>query len=73
MVCAYAIAEAIHAEGQPAAGRYLQSLRAGASLPVLELVRLAGVDLASPQPIERFGDFFGRIVDEGEIAAGGQG
>src|SRR5947209_9666463 len=73
MICAHAVAEAIRDEGRPAAERYVESLRAGASLPVLELVRLAGVDLASPEPIERFGAFFGRMVDEVEAAVGGRG
>jgi oligoendopeptidase F len=68
MICAHAIAEAVRTEGQPAAERFLRSLRAGASLPVLELVRMACVDLASREPIERFGAFFGRMVDEVEAA-----
>ena len=58
------MADDIRREGEPAARRWLETLRAGGSLPPLELARRAGADLASPEPLERAIAFFGRLVDE---------
>lgn len=50
---AAALAEDVY-EGEPgAAERYLDFLRAGSSVPPIEALRAAGVDLATPEPIER--------------------
>ena len=50
---AAALAEDVY-EGEPgAAERYLGFLRAGSSLPTIEALRAAGVDLTTPAPIER--------------------
>jgi len=59
-----AVAEAIAQEGEPAVGRWLQTLKAGSTLHPLELYRLAGVDMAKPEPIERGVAVFGRLVSE---------
>ena len=62
--CSYGVADAIRREGQPAADRWLRTLEAGGTLPPLELMRLAGVDMAGPEPIRRAVAFFGGLVDE---------
>ena len=50
---AAALAEDVY-EGEPgAAERYLGFLRAGSSLPPVDALRAAGVDLTTPEPIER--------------------
>jgi oligoendopeptidase F len=70
LACGYGVAEAIGAEGQPAVDRWLATLRAGGTRPPLELMRQAGVDLATPEPLRRAVAFFGRLVDELERSFG---
>jgi oligoendopeptidase F len=48
---AFALARAIRDEGQPAVDRYLGMLEAGGSDYPLNILREAGVDLASPEPV----------------------
>jgi oligoendopeptidase F len=49
-------------EGRPrAVDGYLAALRAGSTLPPLELTQMAGVDLGSREPYERFAAFFGHL------------
>ena len=62
--CGYGVAAAIRAEGQPAVDRWLRTLRAGGTLPPLDLMRLAGVDMTDPAPLRRAVGFFGQLVDE---------
>jgi oligoendopeptidase F len=62
--CSTSVAEAIHQEGRPAVERWLRTLKAGGTLPPLELMRLAGVDMSSPEPIRRAVAYFGGLVDE---------
>jgi oligoendopeptidase F len=61
---AHAVVEAIRTAGQPAVDRWLRTLAAGGTLPPLELMQLAGVDMASPEPLRRAVAFFGSLVDE---------
>jgi oligoendopeptidase F len=52
-------------EGRPrVVDGYLAALRAGSTLPPLELAQMADVDLGSREPYERFAAFFGHLVDE---------
>src|SRR5262249_50611524 len=53
MAAANALADGVLREGAPAAQRYLAFLKAGDSVYPLEALRLAGVDLRSPEPVER--------------------
>lgn len=62
--CSYGVADAIQREGQPAVDRWLRTLKAGGTRPPIELMRLAGVDMTSPEPISRAVAFFGNLVDE---------
>jgi oligoendopeptidase F len=52
MSAAYAVARAVRDEGAPAVDRYLTFLAAGGSDYPLDLLRRAGVDLATPEPVE---------------------
>lgn len=61
---AYNVVLAIRREGQPAVDRWLDTLRAGTTRPPLALMRQAGVDLSSPEPIRRAVAYFGQLVDE---------
>lgn len=48
---AYALAQQILQEGQPAVDRYLKFLSSGSSDYSIELLKKAGVDMTSPQPV----------------------
>ena len=50
---AAALSEAILTEGEPARERYLAFLRAGGSVDPIDALRDAGIDMSSPEPIER--------------------
>ncbi|NLT73211.1 MAG: oligoendopeptidase F [Chloroflexi bacterium] len=64
MASAVAIAKAI-LEGQPGAlERYIAFLKAGASDEPLEVLRRAGVDLTTPQPVASALAEFERLLDE---------
>lgn len=64
LACGHNVAEAIEAEGQPAVQRWLEVLRAGYTLPPLELASRAGVDMTGPDPLRRAAAYFGSLVDE---------
>ena len=53
IAAAAALSEAILTEGEPARERYLTFLRAGGSVDPIVALRDAGVDMTSPEPIER--------------------
>src|SRR3954470_1310683 len=50
---AAALAQAVLDEGEPARERYLNFLRSGGSVDSIEALRRSGVDMSSPEPIER--------------------
>jgi oligoendopeptidase F len=58
IAAATALASKVLAEGAPAAEQYLTFLRGGSSTDPLALLRGAGVDMATPEPIERALDVF---------------
>jgi oligoendopeptidase F len=60
---ANALTEGIRQEGAPAAERYLTFLKTGGSRFPFDTLRDAGVDLASPEPVERAFAVFASYVD----------
>jgi oligoendopeptidase F len=50
---AHALADDVLRQGAPSAERYLRFLKAGDSVYPLDALRLAGIDLSSPEPVER--------------------
>ncbi len=70
LAIANGVVERIREEGRPALERWLASLRAGSTLPPLDLARLAGVDLSGPAPLERAIACLASLVDELEYASG---
>ena len=64
-----ALASQILSEGQPAVDRYLHFLASGSSDYSINLLRGAGVDLSSPEPIQQALDTFGHYIDEMEQLA----
>jgi len=66
LVASTAMSLRIQAEGAPAVARWLEVLKAGGTRTPLELMDLAGVDMASTQPIHDAVAYVGRLVDEVE-------
>lgn len=67
LVASTAMALIVQREGQPAVARWLEVLKAGGTKKPLELLQMAGVDLATPQPIHDAVAHVGRLVDELEL------
>ena len=63
---AVAIARNILREGAPAVARYKEFLSGGCSQDPIDLLRGAGVDMASPKPVQDALDLFGALLDEME-------
>lgn len=61
---ATALAKGILTEGEPAVRRYRNFLAAGGSDYPINLLKAAGVDMASPAPVTAALDHFGRLLDE---------
>ena len=59
-----AAAQMIQEEGQPAVDRRVSVLKAGGTLKPLELMKVTGVDMSSPEPIKKAVAYVGSIVDE---------
>ena len=68
---AAALSRQIIEEGEPARQRYRAFLSGGSSRYSIDLLRSAGVDMASPQPIDRALDLFESLIDELERLLGG--
>lgn len=61
---AVAVARGILKEGAPAVERYRKFLSGGCSMPPVELLKIAGVDLTTAQPIQDALDVFGQVIEE---------
>jgi oligoendopeptidase F len=64
LVAATALAEKSRREGDAVLSKWLEVLRAGGTLPPLELMRRVGIDLSSAQPIRDAVAYVGRMVEE---------
>ena len=63
---AIALSRRILQEGEPAVKDYLEFLSGGCSKDPIDLLKGAGVDMASPQPIQSALDLFDSLLDEME-------
>ena len=61
---AVAIANRILKEGAPAVADYKKFLSGGSSTDPLSLLKIAGVDMSSPEPVNSALALFGELVDE---------
>ena len=61
---ACALSQRILSEGEPAVRGYLGFLKGGSSKAPIDLLRDAGVDMASPEPVDAALQWFDRLVDE---------
>ncbi len=67
---AVAIAEKILKEGEPAVKAYKQFLSSGSSKDPISLLKIAGVDMSTPEPVSDGLKLFGELVDEMEKISG---
>ena len=63
---AIAIADRILTGGKEAADDYLRFLSSGSSADPISLLKIAGVDMSSPEPVSRALDEFDRMITEME-------
>ena len=68
LVAATALAEKSSRDGPAVLSRWLDVLRAGSTLPPLDLMRRVDIDLSSPQPIREAVAYVGRLIDELEAS-----
>jgi len=60
---AHALLKRVLSEGEPAVADYLGFLRAGSSAYPLDVLRQAGVDLSTPEPIQQAFDYMEGLVN----------
>ena len=63
---AIALSRKILAEGESAVKDYIQFLSGGCSKSPIDLLKGAGVDMTSPEPVEQALELFGQLLDEME-------
>ena len=63
---AAALSDGILKDGEPARDRYLAFLKTGESDDPIELLKIAGVDMGSTEPVESAMEVFKNLVDEFE-------
>lgn len=63
---ATAISKMILTEGKPAAQDYIRFLKTGESDHPIELLKIAGVDMSSPLPVQQAMETFNQLLDEFE-------
>ena len=61
---AIALSQRILSEGEPAVKDYIGYLSGGCSKTPIELLRGAGVDMATPDPVNAALEYFGELVDQ---------
>ena len=67
---ANALAAGVVEEGRPAAERYIEFLKAGNSVYPLDALKLAGIDMTTPEPIERAFTVLTGLVDQLDTLVG---
>lgn len=58
-----AMSQKIKEEGQSAVDRWLDVLKAGGTMKPLELIKHAGIDMSTPEPIKKAVAYVGSLVD----------
>ncbi len=64
LCAAISLSEKILNEGKPAVDDYRKFLSAGCSVPPIEALKLAGIDMSSPEPVRRALEVFKETVRE---------
>ena len=68
---AVALSQRILKEGEPAVRDYLSFLSKGSSTDPISLLKLAGVDMSTPQPVNYALSLFGSLIEELDSLIGG--
>ena len=68
---AIAISRKILSEGESAVSNYLDFLSGGCSKSPVDLLKGAGVDMSSPEPVNQALELFGKLLDEMEALIDG--
>lgn len=63
---AVAIAQRLLTEGEPAVRDYLRFLSTGGSMPPIEELKIAGVDMSTPQPVQQALAYFAELIEQME-------
>ncbi|RSD22335.1 oligoendopeptidase F [Mesobacillus subterraneus] len=58
------VSQLIQEQGQPAVDRWLEVLRAGGTMKPLELLKHAGLDMSTPEPVRKAVAYVGSLIDE---------
>lgn len=61
---AMALSRKVLEEGKPAVDNYLKFLGGGSSASPIDLLKIAGVDMTTPEPINSALAIFGKLIDE---------
>jgi oligoendopeptidase F len=61
---AMALSKKVLNEGEPAVKNYLKFLSGGSSASPIDLLKIAGVDMTTPEPINQALAIFGELIDE---------
>jgi oligoendopeptidase F len=64
IAAANALASDVLEQGEPAAKRYLDFLKTGSSKYPIDALKLAGIDMNSPEPVRRGFEVLKSMVDE---------
>jgi oligoendopeptidase F len=64
MAAALALVQQVRSEGQPAVERYLTFLRSGSSKTAIDVLREAGIDMTTAQPVEQAMQAFADLLDQ---------
>ena len=64
LCAAVSLSEKILNEGEPAVREYRRFLSAGCSVPPIEALKLAGIDMASPEPVRKAMEVFRKTVQD---------
>ena len=67
---AIALSRKILKEGEPAVKDYIGFLSGGCSKTPIDLLKGAGVDMTSPEPVNAALELFGQLLDEMEELTG---
>lgn len=59
-----AVSEMIFNEGQPAVDRWLEMLKTGGKLKPLELLKVAGMDFTTDEPVQKAVAYVGSLIDQ---------
>lgn len=59
-----AVSEMIFEEGQPAVDRWIDMLKTGGKLKPLDLLKVAGMDLTSDEPVQKAVKYVGSLIDQ---------